>query len=268
MNKILITLCFATLNFFAQAQSLIAKFSYSSNCLHNPSYFSDSSVSKNGTINYWSWNFGDGNTKCCGIQNPSHIYHSLGTFPVTLVVKNLSGDTDTIINDLVVHDFPKTNFILTSVGDSIKFTDQTTSIDPLKSWYWRFNHGTPDSSISKIPPLILFSGSPASNKCSLITTSIYGCSDTLNYLVSWSVKENNQVNLISIFPNPVTGSLSLNTDGSKINVKVVDLNGRVLRENAIQTKNFELDVSDLSEGIYFLQLQMDKIIQTTKFIKE
>jgi len=42
----------------------------------------------------WQWDFGDGNTDT--VQNPTHVYASTGSYPVTLIVTNAYGCTDTI----------------------------------------------------------------------------------------------------------------------------------------------------------------------------
>ena len=40
--------------------------------------FTDNSISWDGEIIYWSWNFGDGNTS--NINAPSYIYNNYGTY--------------------------------------------------------------------------------------------------------------------------------------------------------------------------------------------
>lgn len=47
-----------------------------------------------------SWHFGDGNTSI--VENPKHVYGDTGTYPVTLVVKNDWGCTDTITYNVIV----------------------------------------------------------------------------------------------------------------------------------------------------------------------
>lgn len=53
--------------------------------------FTDQSIN-NPTL--WSWNFGDGQTSVA--RNPSHIYSSVGTYTVTLVVNNSYGMDDLV----------------------------------------------------------------------------------------------------------------------------------------------------------------------------
>lgn len=53
--------------------------------------FTDQSTDPNGngTIDSWSWNFGDGNTS--NVQNPSHTYGAGGGYSVTLTVTDIGG---------------------------------------------------------------------------------------------------------------------------------------------------------------------------------
>ncbi len=46
----------------------------------------------------WDWDFGDGNT-LGGVQNPTHTYTTVGTFPVELTVTTIDGCTDTFVCD-------------------------------------------------------------------------------------------------------------------------------------------------------------------------
>lgn len=73
---------------------------------------------------------------------------------------------------------------------------------------------------------------------------------------------------ISIFPNPTNATLSINSSLDYSSVKIVNSIGRttLFQEN----KQEVISISDLSNGIYFIQL-LDKkgnILKTEKFIKE
>ncbi len=62
-----------------------------------PITFTDNS---SGNIVAWFWSFGDGGTS--SIQNPTHIYQSLGYFNVILIVENANGCRDTISREYFV----------------------------------------------------------------------------------------------------------------------------------------------------------------------
>ena len=81
---------------------LIANFSEEKKCLGAPTKFTDTSVSKNGNIILWAWDFGDGTTS--SQQNPSHTYASAGVYQVGLTVTNNNTPvcTNTLQKEIVI----------------------------------------------------------------------------------------------------------------------------------------------------------------------
>lgn len=75
----------------------------------------------------------------------------------------------------------------------------------------------------------------------------------------------------SVFPNPVNDKITIsNTSNSTINtVKITDLNGRIIMNiNSNSIADVEINVSDLSAGIYLMNIDSDKGVFTKKIIKE
>ncbi|MBN1618225.1 PKD domain-containing protein, partial [Candidatus Dojkabacteria bacterium] len=64
--------------------------------------FIDQSIDTDGTVTSWLWNFGDGNTTIT--RNPIHKFQSMGTYTITLTVKDDDGATDTITKQLTIHE--------------------------------------------------------------------------------------------------------------------------------------------------------------------
>jgi len=80
--------------------------------------------------------------------------------------------------------------------------------------------------------------------------------------------ENNTVSSeLLIYPNPTNGELNIKISGLNIiETKIVDITGKVVfTTNLI---NNSIDVSSLTNGIYFLQVQTKEGLLTQKFIKE
>ncbi|MBI1191922.1 MAG: PKD domain-containing protein [Bacteroidetes bacterium] len=63
--------------------------------------FSD--LSSNGPTS-WAWTFGDGAGST--LQNPSHVYDTLGTYPVCLIASNAAGSSASYCQDVVITELP------------------------------------------------------------------------------------------------------------------------------------------------------------------
>jgi hypothetical protein len=74
----------------------------------------------------------------------------------------------------------------------------------------------------------------------------------------------------TLYPNPVKSIINLSsTNGSSIdNVKLTDINGRIVSDtNFSSTQNAEINVANLAAGVYFVKIQSEKGIGTTKIVK-
>jgi gliding motility-associated-like protein len=73
-------------------------FSFAGICVNKPTQFTDNSRATYGTVNAWSWNFGDGNTSAdtSHLKNPIYTYTQMGIKTVQLVVSTTKGCIDTI----------------------------------------------------------------------------------------------------------------------------------------------------------------------------
>ncbi len=62
--------------------------------------FTDQSSDPDGTVEEWSWNFGDGSSSTS--QNPTHVYDTADTYTVELTVTDNDGKTTTTTQDITV----------------------------------------------------------------------------------------------------------------------------------------------------------------------
>jgi len=75
--------------------NIVSNFSNSNTCFGDSTLFNDLSIDSIGTIVNWHWYFGDGDS-VVGVNNPTHLYTTSGTFNVTLGIVNSSNCTDSI----------------------------------------------------------------------------------------------------------------------------------------------------------------------------
>lgn len=82
-------------------------------CTGVPIQFNDTSNTRYGTINSWSWNFGDGTvlSDTSHLQHPQYAYPTPGIYPATLIVTNSKGCIDTITNNVTVLPSPVLNML-------------------------------------------------------------------------------------------------------------------------------------------------------------
>ncbi len=158
----------------------VAAFTYDLNCTTRTITLTDASNPNGGTINGWSWTFGDGGTSA--IQNPTHVYAISGTYTVTLSVTTVNGCKSPVPDTIIVTiaAAPIADFTLPGntclPGASPIFVNTTTISDGTGNqitYVWSF--GT-DTSYAKDPTFVFPGTGPYDIK--LTATSNQGCTDS------------------------------------------------------------------------------------------
>jgi hypothetical protein len=103
-------------------------------------------------------------------------------------------------------------------------------------------------------------------------TNVFGCysntSKALNVVYSTSVSEH-QSKGISVYPNPTTDNVVLDLSEYTYDVVLVDMLGRTLSSFENLTGSNEIELSNLSNGIYFLRCTSESgDIITKKVVKK
>lgn len=151
-------------------------------CSNSPSSFTDQSTVSSGTINGWTWDFGDGGTST--VQNPSHTYSGAGSsYNVTLVVTTAQGCTNSVTQAVTTNEPPVAAFSAQAgcANNPVTFTDQSTiGSGNIVGWSWNFGDGA--SSALQNPT---HQYSAASNyNVTLTVTSDLGCTNSITIPVS------------------------------------------------------------------------------------
>lgn len=158
----------------------VADFSWAGTCEGTTTQFTDSSSSSGSTIQFWNWDFGDGNTST--IQHPSHQYADSGFYSVTLIISDLNGCNDTIVQTIYISPLPQADFTNTAAcaGDSVQFTDISDGMgQPISIWNWNLGDGN-TSTIQHPSHQYVTSGTYI---VQLIIQNTWGCSDTVSHTV-------------------------------------------------------------------------------------
>lgn len=78
---------------------------------------------------------------------------------------------------------------------------------------------------------------------------------------------------VSVFPNPTSGFLNIkmekiNPDLDKVNIEIFDYNGRRIIQKQVEVSSTDIDLSELTVGIYLMKLSAGKKSQQWEIIKE
>ncbi|MGN6163693.1 MAG: PKD domain-containing protein [Flavisolibacter sp.] len=83
-------------------------FTFSGICQNKPTRFFDTTKTRYGVVNSWSWDFGDpaSETNISSEQNPVYTYSQIGIKNVRFIVTNSKGCIDTVFKDVAILDKP------------------------------------------------------------------------------------------------------------------------------------------------------------------
>ncbi len=104
-------------------------------------------------------------------------------------------------------------------------------------------------------------------------TNTQGCSNTasvtINVLACSGINEKNAIVGLSVYPNPNNGVfvIDLNTNALKV-ITITDVTGRVVYSTSTFETKQAINLTSLTNGVYFAQISVDGKTNTFKLIKE
>ncbi len=153
-----------------------ADFSSSTDCLFQPTAFTNLSFAADWPLVAYQWNFGPAGASTS--TNPIVTFDQAGQRPVTLVVTDLFGCRDTLAQSAQVYRPPQAIFSSDTgcVSGPLFFQDQSLPGDaPLLAWDWDLGDGTQQ----QVPQFEYLYDSVATYFVRLEVTDSLGCRDTL-----------------------------------------------------------------------------------------
>ncbi len=256
--------------------------------------FTNLSNPLNGAFIYMSWNFGDGNFS--NAISPTHTYAAAGSYTVTLNYFDSLTNCSATYSDSVfvqIGNPSSCNASFTKAKDSSVAYGvvlyNTSSNFGSHFYSWDFGDGITGSGRT---PIHQYQNFGSYVVCLTITDSILNCTstfcdtvgmDSLGNLKSGfgirvqnplavGLTEVNDLNSINLYPNPATNQISLDLTSveSSVNIRVMDISGRIVMEQLNQNpgivKNFE--ISSLESGLYFMVLNNGATQEIKKFVKQ
>tara|TARA_B100000809_G_scaffold159282_1_gene156660 strand:- start:4263 stop:7664 length:3402 start_codon:yes stop_codon:yes gene_type:complete len=245
-----------------------------------------------GNITQSHWAFGDGTTS--NSTNPNHSFTVNGTFVVVLTINDsLSAGSctdfffDTVtVTGVAVPLQCSSGFVIypdTLTGDITVVNSATGSN---LTYLWDYGDGntstlqTPNYTYATSGPfylcLTIDDGAGCSNMyCDSIGENgvVFKQSGfTINVIPSAPIATgiDNNIDLnseIKVYPNPASSKLSIVSDYLTIEeITIIDVTGKIIMTIKQNTNN--INVADLSDGIYFIKLVTDEKTITKKFVKQ
>ncbi|MBX2921294.1 MAG: gliding motility-associated C-terminal domain-containing protein [Chitinophagaceae bacterium] len=149
-------------------------FVYSEGCKDVPIFFTDTTKTRYGFVDTWSWDFGDGISvnDTSTRRNAPYTYTSAGTYTVALTVSNSKGCKSTVTNQLVVRDKP----LLSVPHDTLMCDVDTISLvasGPLGTYTW-----SPGYNISALSGPVVQISPDITTTYSVSLTTVPGCTST------------------------------------------------------------------------------------------
>lgn len=209
------------------------------------------------------WKFGDGFKSTD--SNPKHLYNIGGvsmTFNVTLVAFLKDGCADSISMPITVNALPNSDFDWTQrSGRSIYLKANQSG-----NTYYRWIFDGIDSIIGNQNPI--HEWSPGMLICLKVRNAASCISETCREFNFGSVSMSEPLTF-KIYPNPATQTLTIETTNTKpFQIKVFNAVGQIVLTKQLNSSSETIEVNNLSQGVYILEIAADEIISRMRFLKE
>ena len=254
-------------------------------------------INQSATTGNYIWNYGDGSPSVSGYSPPTHIYNTVGTYPITLVSTDFRGCTDTaqklILVDRVFLDGAMVSIIITPNGDYYKITANIVNNSNVEITALGLNLQLGGGAVirenwtgSLLPGQATtyeFTGEiklSESNQIPVICASI----DNVNNFSPETRTDNNstckevkvgQFDVLNLYPNPATETLNfgvmLPLDG-KVTIGIITILGQreyQVEFNGVKGYNqFNLSTLPLNAAVYVAEISYDGQLIRKKFMRK
>lgn len=105
----------------------------------------------------------------------------------------------------------------------------------------------------------------------LIAQNASGCKlkSVSQHMIITNTNENDSENTVNIYPNPANDFISINcniSDFSDCNLRIYNLRGGLVKAEKIEQNHQQINVADLINGVYYLQITSEDLSKTVKLI--
>ena len=83
-----------------------------------------------------------------------------------------------------------------------------------------------------------------------------------------AIHENDLNAGIKVYPNPASNFVNVTSEVGLLNVRIVNYTGQVVYQQNVSDNNVKISTSELSAGIYILQMETEKGWASQKLVVE
>ncbi len=158
---------------------------------------------------------------------------------------------------------------LYKIGDTILIQDLSSNFP--NSWEWKLSNDTSDYNFST-QNVFLIATEEGWYDISLKVSNIFGDDSIFvsrAFRVEKGVGLQNDLSeeLLKVFPNPAVNELNINyTLDEEIQIEIVSLEGKSLKELNISKGKYKLDIAGIPAGLYLIKIHSNSISQTRKIL--
>ncbi len=216
----------------------------------------------NGGVSY-SWQFEGGNPSTSTESIQDVTYSSTGTHLVVLIATNSYGK-DTLRSFVTINTKPKADFDYAVNAEDVKFTLTGSG---QASQLWNFGDGSTSTDLN---PEHTYT---ASGQYTVMLITSNGCgSDTITRVlgITVAVSDIQAQYGIKIYPNPAKDFIQVQIDRplmTECTLQLMSSTGHIIREQKVLTEQKQiifLDVTDVADGMYILNVKTDKVVIPNK----
>lgn len=190
-------------------------------------------------------------------QGASGLGYTAGlAAPLAQYYQSVSDQTifNSIVNDWNLNiNSPVADFSESVSGNTVTFTDQSSSIHSPLTYFWDFGDGNTSNSSNPLHTYVANGNYPVTL---IVSSCIFSDTITKATQVGTASLEENLLDRIELFPNPAYDQVTLKVDPQLIgmNYTLHDCTGKSLLQGTIRSDRHVIDLTDLPNGIYTLAL--------------
>lgn len=208
------------------------------------------------------WTLPSGNPDTSSDFSPIVTYDAAGTYDVTLAASNIYGtSTETLTGAITIIDVPTVSFEGDQNGNTVEFTSLSTGGT---TYSWDFGDGKTSDEIN---PTHVYD---SNGTYIVILTVSNQCGETevsFTYVVNVSAVTEADFGLMKVYPNPASDYITISIDnllGDDINLTIIDVQGKIVANEKINTGTHTINTTNLLNGTYMLRLSSSE----ASFIKK